>query len=155
MSGGGRIGWDAPYSTRGCGMEPSEGRGLTLLITWIVDMQWFTTSEICRILHKFDRIHIIGDSMMRTLAQAFHVLLREDLVSGGRMPGRSDEPEGVECRCRMLLRSACAFWSALNTDMVRQEDPTSIHCGVEQRPASIFCKICASAQRLVNLLNHS
>ena len=46
MSSGGRIGHDAPYMPRGC------------------DMRWFSTEEICEILSRFEKVIIVGDSML-------------------------------------------------------------------------------------------
>jgi hypothetical protein len=64
ISGGGRIGFDAPFIPRDC------------------DMRWFTTDEICEILGRFDKVLVVGDSMMRHLVGALNVLLRQDLGYG-------------------------------------------------------------------------
>ena len=64
MSGGGRIGFDTPYTPRGC------------------DMRWFTTEEICEILGRFDKVVFLGDSMIRHIVGALNVLLRKDLGYG-------------------------------------------------------------------------
>lgn len=64
MSNGGRIGFDAPYLSRGC------------------DMQWFTSEEVCEILARFDRVVLIGDSMMRHVMGAISILIRKDIGYG-------------------------------------------------------------------------
>ena len=64
MSSGGRIGHDAPYMPRGC------------------DMRWFSTEEICEILSRFEKVIIIGDSMMRHVIGSINVLVRKDLGYG-------------------------------------------------------------------------
>jgi hypothetical protein len=64
MSSGGRIGHDAPYMPRGC------------------DMRWFSTEEICEILSRFEKVIIVGDSMMRHLVGSINVLVRKDLGYG-------------------------------------------------------------------------
>ena len=64
MSGGGRIGFDAPFMPRGC------------------DMRWFTTEEICEILGRFEKVIILGDSMMRHVIGSINVLVRKDLGYG-------------------------------------------------------------------------
>lgn len=64
VSGGGRIGFDAPYIPRGC------------------DMRWFTTEEICEVLGRFDKVVFLGDSMIRHIVGALNVFLREDLGYG-------------------------------------------------------------------------
>lgn len=66
MSDGGRGGFDMPYQPRGC------------------DLRFYTTSEICRILNKFESVLIYGDSLMRHLTSAFAMLLRENLDWGGQ-----------------------------------------------------------------------
>lgn len=64
MSSGGRIGHDAPYMPRGC------------------DMRWFSTEEICEILSRFEKVIILGDSMMRHVIGSINVLIRKDLGYG-------------------------------------------------------------------------
>lgn len=64
MSSGGRIGHDAPYMPRGC------------------DMRWFSTEEICEILSRFEKVIILGDSMMRHIVGSINVLIRKDLGYG-------------------------------------------------------------------------
>ncbi len=64
MSSGGRIGHDAPYMPREC------------------DMRWFTTEEVCEILSRFEKVIIIGDSMMRHVIGSINVLVRKDLGYG-------------------------------------------------------------------------
>lgn len=64
MGSGGRIGHDAPYMPRGC------------------DMRWFSSEEICGILGRFERVLVIGDSMMRHVVGSINVLIRKDLGYG-------------------------------------------------------------------------
>ena len=64
MSSGGRIGHDAPYMPRGC------------------DMRWFSTEEVCEILGRFEKVIIVGDSMMRHVIGSINVLARKDLGYG-------------------------------------------------------------------------
>lgn len=63
-SNGGRIGFDAPYIPRGCGIK------------------WYTTKEVCEVLGRWGKIAVTGDSMMRHLVGALNVLVREDLGFG-------------------------------------------------------------------------
>jgi hypothetical protein len=64
ISGGGRIGFGAPFMPRGC------------------DMRWFTTEEVCAIVSRFEKVIVVGDSMMRHVVGALNVLLRKDLGYG-------------------------------------------------------------------------
>lgn len=64
MSSGGRVGNDSPYMPRGC------------------DMRWFSTEEICEILSRFEKVIVVGDSMMRHVIGSINVLIRKDLGYG-------------------------------------------------------------------------
>jgi hypothetical protein len=64
FSGGGRIGFDRPFIPLDC------------------DMRWFTTEEVCNIFSRFERVIVVGDSMMRHVVGALNVLLRTDLGYG-------------------------------------------------------------------------
>jgi hypothetical protein len=64
FSGGGRIGFDTPFIPKGC------------------DMRWYTTQEVCEIFSRFERVIVVGDSMMRHVFGALNVLLRKDLGYG-------------------------------------------------------------------------
>lgn len=64
MASGGRIGFDAPYMPRGC------------------DFRWFTSEEICEIFGRFEKIMIIGDSMLRHVTGSFNIFLRKDIGYG-------------------------------------------------------------------------
>ena len=64
MTSGGRIGNDAPYMPRGC------------------DMRWFTSEEVCEILGRFDRVVLVGDSMLRHVMGSINILVRKDIGYG-------------------------------------------------------------------------
>jgi hypothetical protein len=73
MKDGGRVGFNAPYIPRDC------------------DMRWFSTQQICSILARFEKVYIVGDSLMRNIASALNILLREDLQSGAVMDWMMDD----------------------------------------------------------------
>jgi hypothetical protein len=73
MKDGGRVGFNAPYIPRGC------------------DMRWFSTAEICSIVARFEKVYIVGDSLMRNLASALNILIREDMLHGALMDWGMDE----------------------------------------------------------------
>lgn len=105
-----------------------------------LDMQWFSTHQICDILHRFDRIHIVGDSMMRHLSQGFLVLLREDLSTGARATWKNDNPERLDCSCRMNFDDTkYGDWSVSDSEKLALMDPGSIKCPEHLQPASIHC----------------
>lgn len=101
-------------------------------------MQWFAPDEICSILSRFDHLYTIGDSTMRQLAQALNVLMRADLVTGGRATWREggSEKDPLDCRCQKVFEDpGCVWWSAINTADVLHGDPKSIIC--KSRPALV------------------
>jgi len=100
-------------------------------------MQWFSNEEICSIMNRFDHIYIVGDSMMRHTAQAFQVLLRADLVNGGRATWKTDAAD--RCTCRTVFNDPGCVWSAaLDTQAVIAGDPTSIRC--KKAPGIVSCE---------------
>ena len=74
-SGGGRVGFDRPFLPLGC------------------DMRWFTTEEICEIFSRFEKVLVVGDSMMRHVVGALNVLLRKDLGYGAVTNWNFEEQE--------------------------------------------------------------
>jgi len=60
ISGEGRIGFGAPFMPRGC------------------DMRWLATEEVCEIFSLFEKVIVVGESMMRHVG-ALNVLLRKTL----------------------------------------------------------------------------
>lgn len=114
VTGGGRPGVDMPYEPRSC------------------DMRWFNTEEICEIVSRFDRIWIVGDSMMRNLAVAMHVFLRADLYEGPRAQW-TQEPEGLDCHCKGPFETAACMWYvAFSSTSVWENVPAGL-------PHSIKC----------------
>ena len=104
MTDGGRRGFDAPYVPNGC------------------DMRWFTTVELCKILSRFERVHVIGDSMMRNLAVGMNTMLRADLIEGPHISYTPD-PEGFDCRCEGAFAGArCLFNAAFSSKLVWDKD---------------------------------
>ena len=45
-------------------------------------MRWFSTEEICEILARFEKVIIVGDSMMRHVIGSINDMIRKDLVYG-------------------------------------------------------------------------
>lgn len=113
VSDGGRVGYDAPYQSRGC------------------DMRWYSTDEICDILSRFDNIFMLGDSMVRHLAQSVNVFIREDLVSGARATWTPGNPAELDCHCHTLWDNhTCAAegFAIVGTEELMLKDPDSVRC---------------------------
>lgn len=103
-------------------------------------MRWFTTSEICAIFGQFSKIHLIGDSMVRHLSQAFNVLLREDLPTGARSTWRTNE-ENSTCYCRTLFENHDCYaegFAAANSRHIIKHDPMSYKCPAHKLPEIDF-----------------
>ncbi|KAK9450169.1 uncharacterized protein V1518DRAFT_195262 [Limtongia smithiae] len=111
MSSGGRIGIDAPYLPRDC------------------DMRWYTTEESCAILERFDRVSIVGDSMMRQMLGALYVLLRKDLGYGGVTQWNFNDQEKAECFCNSQVNvKSCSLQTIYATKDIVKWDPNSFAC---------------------------
>ncbi|RMD40593.1 hypothetical protein DV735_g4528, partial [Chaetothyriales sp. CBS 134920] len=114
MSEGGRVGFDAPYTSKGKPRLDQTGSGLTGVDC---SYRWYSVDEICSILDRFDGVVFVGDSFLQTIYSGFNVLLRRDLASGAMKTDLDN------CRCdlqftnpgcnRELIRSsedADGFW---------------------------------------------
>ncbi|MCJ1259723.1 hypothetical protein MMC24_007562 [Lignoscripta atroalba] len=111
MSSGGRVGRDAPYMPRGC------------------DMRWFSTEEICEILSRFEKVIIVGDSMMRHLIGSINVLIRKDLGYGAVTDWNFSLEERRECFCNYQFNvKACSIQGIFKTTDVMKNDPSSLAC---------------------------
>ncbi|KAL9006676.1 MAG: hypothetical protein Q9188_000550 [Gyalolechia gomerana] len=111
MSSGGRIGHDAPYMPRGC------------------DMRWFSTEEICEILSRFEKVIILGDSMMRHVIGSINVLIRKDLGYGAVTDWNFSPEERQDCFCNYQFNvKACSVQGIFKTADVVKNDPESLAC---------------------------
>jgi hypothetical protein len=45
-------------------------------------MRWFTSEEVCEILGRFDRVVLVGDSMLRHIIGSINILICKDLGYG-------------------------------------------------------------------------
>ncbi|TAQ89766.1 hypothetical protein B7494_g1916 [Chlorociboria aeruginascens] len=111
MSSGGRIGHDAPYMPRGC------------------DMRWFTSEEVCEIIGRFDRIIVIGDSMLRHVTGSINILVRKDLGYGAVTDWNFSMEERRQCFCNEQFDvKACSVQGIYKTADVVAHDSGSISC---------------------------
>lgn len=110
MSGGGRHGFDAPFVPASC------------------HYRWYSTTEICMILERFDAIVFIGDNMLQHVYAAFNMLLRENMAMGSLKQWEMSEDERVNCRCdNQITRPECSKHAVLDSEEVRRNDPGSGH----------------------------
>ncbi|PQE21994.1 hypothetical protein CJF30_00009994 [Rutstroemia sp. NJR-2017a BBW] len=112
MSGGGRIGFDSPYMPRGC------------------DMRWYTSEEICAIFAKFEKVVLIGDSMLRHMTGSFNIFVRKDIGYGAVTDWNFSTQERKECFCNEQFDvKACSVQGIYKTADVVDHDPGSVSCG--------------------------
>ncbi|KAL8692238.1 MAG: hypothetical protein Q9218_002691 [Villophora microphyllina] len=110
MSGGGRHGFDTPYFPASC------------------HFRWYSTSEICMILDRFDEIVFLGDDTLRHVYSAFNMLLRENIALGGLRQWDMKESEREICRCEnQLIRPECLLHAVTDSQQVRSNDAGSGH----------------------------
>lgn len=132
LTNGERAGQDEPFMTSGC------------------EMRWYSGVQLCEILGRFSNVVIIGDSLMRHLASAMHVFLREDLIEGAftswtakaeeqryleqkmeaeRTGKEPPEPGTWDCRCdRAFSNGGCLFLEAWSSKAVYDNDASSMKC---------------------------
>lgn len=110
MSGGGRHGFDAPFSSATC------------------HYRWYSNPEICMILERFDAIFFIGDDMLQHVYAAFNMLLRENIGLGGLKQWEMKEEERVACRCDyQIIKTECSKFTVMDSQEVRDNDGRSGH----------------------------
>ncbi|KAK5073791.1 hypothetical protein LTR64_007071 [Lithohypha guttulata] len=111
FSGGGRIGFDAPYMPRDC------------------DMRWYSTEEVCEIFSRFEKVIVVGDSLIRHVVGALNVLLRKDLGYGAVTGWNFGEEESQKCFCTHQMDvKACSVQGIYRTSDVLLHDPDSFAC---------------------------
>ncbi|KAM0130273.1 hypothetical protein ACHAP3_007411 [Botrytis cinerea] len=111
MASGGRIGFDAPYMPRAC------------------DFRWFTSEEICEIFGRFEKVLIIGDSMLRHVTGCFNIFLRKDIGYGAVTDWNFSVQERKECFCNEQFDvKDCSVQGIYKTSDVETHDPGSISC---------------------------
>lgn len=105
MSGGGRHGFEAPFSPVGC------------------QYRWYSTAEVCMILERFDAIVFVGDEMLQHVYAAFNMLLRENLAMGSLKQWEMKASEHVACRCdNQIIKADCSKYAVMDNQAVRDND---------------------------------
>ncbi|KAL9610653.1 MAG: hypothetical protein Q9167_004662 [Letrouitia subvulpina] len=129
MNGGGRHGFDTPYFPVGC------------------HYRWYSTTEICMILERFDTIVFIGDDSLRYIYSAFNMLLRENIALGSLKQWEMKESEREMCRCEnQLIKIDCTKYAVMDSESVKTNDAGSGHSSPYycDRTPHIFIPIDAS-----------
>ncbi|KAL2071412.1 hypothetical protein VTL71DRAFT_12647 [Oculimacula yallundae] len=99
LSGGGRYGFDEPFVGKGC------------------TYRWFSTTELCMILGRFNAITFIGDDITQSIYGAFNILLREDLALGSLQQSIMTDEDKAKCRCdNQFLNTDCRSFAIKTGD---------------------------------------
>jgi hypothetical protein len=61
--------------------------------------RWYSSSQICDILQKFDGIAFIGDESLADAYAGFNILLRENLATGALKDWEMNDVYSEQCRC--------------------------------------------------------
>ncbi|KAL4933554.1 uncharacterized protein BDV17DRAFT_111757 [Aspergillus undulatus] len=105
MSNGGRHGFGAPYTSQDC------------------FYRWYTNSEICEILGRFDGIFFIGDDSLADGYAGFNILLRQDLKQGSLKEWEMGSNLGMNCRCNsQLTNSVCSSARITSSEELYSEE---------------------------------
>ena len=93
------------------------------------DMRWFSTSEICAIFSRFERVIVVGDSMMRHVVGALNVFLHKDLGYGAVTDWNFSQEERDDCFCNSQFDvKTCSLQGIFTTSSVRANAPDSLAC---------------------------
>lgn len=95
------------------------------------DMRWFSSQEVCEILGRFEKVIVVGDSMMRHVVGAVNVLVREDLGYGAVTDWNFTPQEKKDCFCNHQFDvKTCSVQGIYKTKDVEVNDPESLSCGL-------------------------
>ncbi|KAI9681363.1 MAG: hypothetical protein M1817_002646 [Caeruleum heppii] len=110
LNGGGRHGFDAPFSPQGC------------------HYRWYSTPEICMILDRFDGVIFIGDTLLRHVYTAFNILQRENAALGGLKQWDMSDADLHTCRCEnQFIKPDCSKFAVMDSEEVKKGDASSSH----------------------------
>jgi len=85
--------------------------------------KWYTTTEICMILDRFDGIVFVGDDMVASIYAAFNSLLRRNIKLGALEQWRMLDKELETCACdRQFSNPECTKYWVTSSDEVAKHD---------------------------------
>lgn len=71
--------------------------------------RWYTNSEICEILGRFDGVLFVGDDTLAAAYAGFNILLRQDLKQGSLKEWEISSYIDTTCRCNSQFTTpACS-----------------------------------------------
>ncbi|KAI9770736.1 MAG: hypothetical protein M1840_002986 [Geoglossum simile] len=85
--------------------------------------RWFTTTEVCMILERFDAVIFLGDNMVHSIYRAFNILLRENVALGALKQWEMSNAERDTCRCdNQFVKEECAMFAVTGNEEVARND---------------------------------
>lgn len=88
--------------------------------------KWYSATEICMILDRFDGVVFVGDKIIHDIYAAFNILLRQDLALGGMQQWKMSDKERDSCRCsKQYTNPDCNKYFVTSNDEVGASDPES------------------------------
>src|ERR1700760_627788 len=93
------------------------------------DMRWFTSDEVCKILGRFDKVLIVGDSMMRHVIGSINILVRKDMGYGAVTDWNFSKEERKDCFCNEQFDvKSCSVKGIYKKTDVLAHNPESMSC---------------------------
>ena len=86
--------------------------------------RWYSVTEICMILERFDSIVFVGDYSLQAIYNGFNILLRQDLTSGAMRTWDMDKDTQHQCRCdNQFIVQSCVEKFVTSSDDVARNTP--------------------------------
>lgn len=123
---------------------PHTSRVLTTMLLPGCHYKWYSATEICMILDRFDGVVFIGDKTISDVYAAFNILLRQDLALGGMQQWKMSDKERDSCRCsKQYTNPECSKYFVTSNEEVGSSDPESNYrapyaCNRTFRTPSLF-----------------
>ncbi|KIW22244.1 uncharacterized protein PV07_12150 [Cladophialophora immunda] len=128
LSGGGRIGFDAPYFPRDC------------------HYRWYSVEEICMILERFDAVVFVGDYSLQAVYNGLSILLRQDLTHGALRTWDMDKEKLRQCSCdnQFTSQTCSEHFLTSSHDLTSHPPGRADHPYLCSRTAHSFLEISAA-----------
>jgi hypothetical protein len=121
----------------------SDAEFLETKITIDCHYKWYSTTEICMILDRFDGVVFVGDDMVASIYAAFNTLLRRNIRLGSLEQWRMGDKELEMCACdRQFTNPECMkYWTTSSEEVAKHDSeggPLSPYaCNREYRPTTV------------------
>ena len=84
---------------------------------------WFSTTQICMILERFDAVVFIGDDSLKQIYAAFNMLLTENMAMGSLRQWELNEGQREACKCdNQFNKPECASHMITESETGREKE---------------------------------